>query len=218
MVSPHMRTKRSTRERLLTAAAHLLSGNAPDAVTVRAIAREAGVAIGALYSYFSDRDDLLLAVVLDRFRTQAEQAQELLTLAGSATVEANLVAFGRATVDGAAISMARVMTNRPELATRVRLALNAEGQPGFSAVEDAIAEYLGAEQALGRLADGANPAAAAALLVSAWHQSLHRGDQDQNADVVHDRVDRFVTTLMRGLNPTRNSSHTTRLGVDAEHS
>lgn len=56
------RTKRSgTRSRLLSALQAILERGDPSAVTPDAIAREAGVAHGTFYRYFSDRSDALRA-------------------------------------------------------------------------------------------------------------------------------------------------------------
>ncbi|WP_336923431.1 TetR/AcrR family transcriptional regulator [Aquipuribacter sp. SD81] len=51
------------RTELLAAASRLLAGGDPAAVTLRAVAREAGVAAPSVYGHFPDLDALLLAVV-----------------------------------------------------------------------------------------------------------------------------------------------------------
>src|SRR5215212_3691514 len=66
------------RQELLDAAASLLSttGN-EDAVTLRAVAREVGIAAPSIYLHFSDRDELLRAVMVDcfvRFRDTLDAA------------------------------------------------------------------------------------------------------------------------------------------------
>jgi AcrR family transcriptional regulator len=57
------------RTELIEAAARLLesSGDA-HAVTLTAVAREAGIAAPSIYRHFADRDQILEAVVADRFR------------------------------------------------------------------------------------------------------------------------------------------------------
>jgi AcrR family transcriptional regulator len=52
------------------------------------VAREAGVATGALYYHFAGFDDFLAAMVLDRFRVQAERMVGFPRRAGSRTVAA----------------------------------------------------------------------------------------------------------------------------------
>lgn len=65
------------REELVDAASRLLSAGDPAALTLRAVAREAGVAAPSVYGHFEDLDDLLLAVVehhLAGLRAAVEQA------------------------------------------------------------------------------------------------------------------------------------------------
>ena len=73
-VSPSKRTAnrrgegRALRGEILDAAARLLAGvSARQAVTLRAIAREAGIAAPSIYRHFSDRDAILDAVVSRAF-------------------------------------------------------------------------------------------------------------------------------------------------------
>lgn len=52
----------TTRESLISAAAKLLDGGGPEAVTMRAVGHAAGVSHNAPYKHFIDKDDLLAAV------------------------------------------------------------------------------------------------------------------------------------------------------------
>jgi AcrR family transcriptional regulator len=61
------------REQLLRAGVELLRTNTPDAISVDAVARNAGVSRGLLYHYFEDKDAFVIAVL--------EQASERLRLA-----------------------------------------------------------------------------------------------------------------------------------------
>lgn len=69
--------QRSTQ--LLEAAARLMERNGSHAVSMQALATEAGVSVGLIYRYFGGKDDLLLAVivgVLDSFATEVPAAVE----------------------------------------------------------------------------------------------------------------------------------------------
>jgi AcrR family transcriptional regulator len=71
------------REEIVEAAARLLGASASrEAVTLRAIAREAGIAAPSIYPHFADRDAVLDAVVS---RTFAELAQACSSAATGAT-------------------------------------------------------------------------------------------------------------------------------------
>ena len=64
---------------LLEAAARLMERDGSQAVSMQAVAGEAGVSVGLIYRYFGGKDDLLLAVivdVLDAFATKVPQAIE----------------------------------------------------------------------------------------------------------------------------------------------
>lgn len=64
---------------LLDAAARLMERDGSNAVSMQAVAAEAGVSVGLIYRYFGGKDDLLLAVivgVLDSFATRVPAAVE----------------------------------------------------------------------------------------------------------------------------------------------
>ena len=60
-------------QQLLAAAARLMAREGSGAVSMQALAGEAGVSVGLIYRYFGGKDELLLAVicnVLDAFAVQ----------------------------------------------------------------------------------------------------------------------------------------------------
>jgi AcrR family transcriptional regulator len=64
---------------LLDAAARLMEREGSEAVSMQALAAEAGVSVGLIYRYFGSKDDILLAVivqVLDAFAVKVPQAIE----------------------------------------------------------------------------------------------------------------------------------------------
>ncbi|GAB4005104.1 TetR/AcrR family transcriptional regulator [Nocardioides ultimimeridianus] len=64
---------------LLDAAARLMEREGSEAVSMQALAAEAGVSVGLIYRYFGSKDDILLAVitqVLDAFATEVPAAIE----------------------------------------------------------------------------------------------------------------------------------------------
>ena len=74
------RTLAEQRSRqLLDAAARLMEREGSEAVSMQALAAEAGVSVGLIYRYFGSKDDILLAVitqVLDAFSEQVPAAIE----------------------------------------------------------------------------------------------------------------------------------------------
>ena len=65
------RPPRITRESVLDAALRRLDSDGPDAVTIRALARDLGVSPMTLYGHVADKDELLLALV-DRLAERLE--------------------------------------------------------------------------------------------------------------------------------------------------
>lgn len=64
---------RTSREALVAAAAELLDEGGPAAVTLRAVARKAGVSHNAPYNHFHDKEALLAAVAAGEFAARAER-------------------------------------------------------------------------------------------------------------------------------------------------
>jgi len=62
---PKQKRSAETRERIRSAALALFCRGGYYNTTTNAIAREAGVPIGSLYSYFADKDALLLDILAD---------------------------------------------------------------------------------------------------------------------------------------------------------
>ncbi len=72
------------RQALIAAALELVAESSPDEVTLRAVARRAGVSAAAPYHHFSDKDALLAAVARDGFDALAHTQLMVLDGAGSA--------------------------------------------------------------------------------------------------------------------------------------
>ncbi|WP_020661863.1 TetR/AcrR family transcriptional regulator [Amycolatopsis benzoatilytica] len=76
-VKPMRADARRNYERLLVEARRAFAERGVDA-SLEDVARSAGVGIGTLYRHFPTRDDLIEALLRDRFDTQAAKARELL--------------------------------------------------------------------------------------------------------------------------------------------
>ena len=57
-----------TRDRILEAAALEIERNGLTQFRVKRVALEAGISVALLYSYFSDREDLIASAIVHRFR------------------------------------------------------------------------------------------------------------------------------------------------------
>ena len=88
--------KEQRRADLLAAAAALLAGGGPDAVTLSAIARDAGLAKSNVYRYFESREQILLEILIeDELAWLGELERALAPLAGSGDAAAVAAAVAR---------------------------------------------------------------------------------------------------------------------------
>ncbi|MFD6065694.1 TetR/AcrR family transcriptional regulator [Amycolatopsis lurida] len=162
----HTEDGRSLREHLIGTAADLISAHGTAELTVRAIARAAGVADGVLYNHFADKEELLADALAEHVR-RVEGGLGDLPEPGSATVEANLraqLAYGLALHKEILPAFAGL------LARPVVLARFGEQAGDGESWRDRLAGYLRAEKELGRL-DG-DVDAAAAMLVGVCHETV----------------------------------------------
>lgn len=87
-----VRAQWRTRQ-LLTAAARLMERDGFHAVSMQALADEAGVSVGLAYRYFSGKEDVLLAVIVDVLDAFATQVPAAIDAAGQDPVEQFAAAF-----------------------------------------------------------------------------------------------------------------------------
>jgi len=197
----------STRERILDAAAHVMSTKGLTAATTKEIARAAGFSEAALYKHFQDKEELFLCVLSTRLPPLIALLAELPERAGRGTVTATLEEVARAAVAfyDRSVPIAASLFADPQLLARHRERIGESGA-GPQRPSEALAAYLRAEQRLGRLSRSAKPAVAAGLLLGACFQRAFLrsflGEQtDAEADAVfaHDAV----RTLLRRLAPEK---------------
>ncbi|MEV0824272.1 TetR/AcrR family transcriptional regulator [Nonomuraea rubra] len=195
-------TDLSLREHLIATATRLIAERGTTGLTVRTIAREAGVADGVLYNHFADKEELLALAVRAHVRTVGRHLGELPT-PGRGSVRENLrahimygVAFHKAVLPAFA-----GLIGQP----RVLDAFTASGAPGED-WRDQLRGYLLAEVELGRLAPDASVDAAVAMIVGVCHETVLTGLL-YDASVPHGLSDEFVDdlvgTVLNGIGQVR---------------
>src|SRR5919201_3162081 len=196
----------STRDRMLDAAAHVMRNQGLAHATTKQIAKEAGYSEAALYKHFRDKTDLFLAVLSERApNTLATLLDHLGQRVGHGAVRATLQDIAQAAIMFYRhnFPMAASLFAEPRLLAAHRQALRERGA-GPAHVGNAVAGYLAAEQDLGRVQPGADPQAAAALLLGACFQHAFLGHfADRHDDEDSDRrfTASLVDTLANGLLP-----------------
>lgn len=186
----------SLREHLIATAERLIARQGLAGLTVRAIAKEAGVADGVLYNHFADKEELL-AIALRGHVRAVEDELGALPEAGAGTVEENLRAqlrHGLALHRAVLPAFAGLITLP---AVRARYAELADPGPDW---RDRLLDYLRAERDRGRLRADADVDAAAAVLVGICHEQvlsgLFAGSLPHTAEPP---VDAVIDTLLRGI-------------------
>ncbi|ALG83624.1 TetR/AcrR family transcriptional regulator [Gordonia phthalatica] len=140
------RTAQRSRQ-LLDAAARLMEKAGSEAVSMQALAAEAGVSVGLIYRYFGSKDAVLLAVITDVLTQFEAQVPAAIAEAGDDPVRRVAAAFG---------AYCRVIDSRRHAALltyRESNALDAAGRSQIKDLELATVEPLQRAVADG-IADG----------------------------------------------------------------
>ncbi|GAA3873900.1 TetR/AcrR family transcriptional regulator [Saccharothrix violaceirubra] len=191
----------AVREDLITSAQRLISTRGTAGLTVRDIAREAGVAAGALYNHFSDKEELL-ALALHAHVSAVDRSH------GSPTLDGTLAENLKALVTHA-LAVHIVM-----LPAFVGLVGSPEVMARFDALPNplvaglglraAVVGYLERERARGEVAVGVDLEIVATLLIGACHElvmpHLYR-NAPLPESVDPSFVDRLVSTVLDGIVP-----------------
>ncbi|MEU3912518.1 MULTISPECIES: TetR/AcrR family transcriptional regulator [unclassified Streptomyces] len=196
-----MPTPKSTRpasERLLDAAETLMRTIGLANTTTKAIAREAGCSEAALYKHYANKEELFVRVLMERTPNAGPLMAALGGGPGEGALEEALADIARhaSLFYAEAMPMAASLFAEPALLTRHREGVREIGQ-GPHVVLDALEGRLRRELDAGRLRAGADPRAAAALLLGACFQRaffLHFS----GAEVVQP-VEEFAPALARTL-------------------
>lgn len=191
------RDGQSLHDLLIETAEKMIATHGTTGLTVRAIARQAGVADGVLYNHFSDKEELLARALLEHVqRTEADLGE--LPVAGEGTLDGNLrrhLEFGVA-LHRAIVPAFRGLAGRPSVLERF-----AEISERSGYWRDRLVAYLREERALGRLAPESEVDAAAAVLVGFCHESVlgavfpHTGPLDPPS------LEAVVKTVLHGIAP-----------------
>jgi AcrR family transcriptional regulator len=179
------------RRHLISVTKRLLELHGLAGLTTRQIAREAAVSDGVLYNHFQGKDGLVLAALTDSFGELMGEFREAVPVPGEGEVRDNLVRLAEASTSylGRVFPMAVGLAGQPELLSQAMAALHS-GTTGPQDVIALVADYLRAEQALGRLDRDADADAGALLLFGGCHVAVmlqrtgHPGRETTTADLV----------------------------------
>jgi AcrR family transcriptional regulator len=167
-------TTQELRAALLEHAQRLVSRDGASALTMRALAAEAGVSLGLPYKIFADRREIVDEIVAAEMRRFGAAAESLLTRAGSYTVGDNLMWFASIVLNSPAAPLAQELhADDQRLASATKAAERTGLSPAsFPAL---LADYLTAEQRAGRVRDNIDCHAFGFLIAGAIHNLLIAG-------------------------------------------
>jgi len=185
----------NTRDRILDAAAELMRTRGIIRTTTKEIAKAAGFSEATLYKHFRDKEELLLSVLRERMPGFAR----VQIAPGEDEVEDNVFRLVRGALDfyREAFPMLGSLLSEPALMAAHHTSISRYGAGPRDAV-DRIADYFRAEQKAGRVAAGADPEAAAALLAGACFQQAFFRYFAEGAGAAP-APDELVATLARTL-------------------
>lgn len=94
--SRRARLREQTSAEIKEIALKLMAGGGPDAISLRAIAREMGMTAGAIYSYFPTRDDLVTTLIQDVYTAVVEAAESARDAVPDSDPGGRIMAWARA--------------------------------------------------------------------------------------------------------------------------
>ena len=194
-----------TQEKLIQATERLVRREGLARVTTREIAREAGMAEGAIYHHFADKAELLLAVARHSMGDFRAVLENLPLLVGQGSVQDNLERILQVAYEFQA-RIAPIVCSLfadHQLLDRTRELL-AERRAGPECTIEALTVYLQAEQRLGRVNAVIAPGNMAEILMaSGFHTALldHLLARDTGTDIRIKRIRENVRALLAGLDP-----------------
>lgn len=189
------------REHLIDVTEGLLSHAPISSLTTRDIARTAEVSDGVLYNYFDDKTALVLAALVRRYHRLARRFYDSLPEPGSATVEANIVAFASGLLDllvDALPTVAGLLTE-PVLFHRLLDEIHRD-ELSPQQMQARLGDYLRAEQRLGRIPQTDVTAAETLLMGSVALIALSSFFAPMpNREALTAGLRPIVVTILRGL-------------------
>jgi AcrR family transcriptional regulator len=202
--------KIETRERIVASAIQLFENKGFASTTTRDIAREAGIAAGTMFNYFSSKEALAMSVFEDRLG-EADAEITRVTRDASSLAESLFAMI--------AIGLRHLEPFRPFVAEVFEITLSPFVKTGACAEADRLREsHLNVVQSLVRERAGAEAASAFELVLGHLYWSLYLGvaafwardespNQEDTLAIIDQTTQLFVKSLnLNGESPGARSS------------
>ena len=176
-----LREKQKARrhDRILQAAADIMYQKGIARATTKEIARRAGCSEGNLYNHFGTKEEIFLAILNEQLPDFVPLLNKLPERVGTGSVAATLHEIARAALRffNQSVPMAAAFFAERTLLARHRVLLK-ERNAGPHKFNEAVKQYLAAEQAAGRVAEAVDPETVADILIGScfmrayWRQFI----------------------------------------------
>ncbi|UBU15486.1 TetR/AcrR family transcriptional regulator [Nonomuraea gerenzanensis] len=185
-----------TRDRIIDAAEQAIQEFGIAGATTKRIAHQAACSEALLYKHFANKEEIVLAVLLERSPGLGPALTKLRLGVGQGDLAADLAEFACRTLEFyvRAAPVAGGVLGDPPLLTGFRTML-AKADLGPHLPIQALAEILRAERQAGRIAADVDPDAAACLLMGAC---FHRANLTHFVDLPDDDAS-WAATIVRTL-------------------
>jgi AcrR family transcriptional regulator len=165
----------TTRALLLAAAQQIVRRSGARALTMRAVAKEAGCAVGLPYKVFANREELVLELIMAELTEVSQALDGWIASAGKYTVGGNLDRFAGILLESETPALLHANEiDDQSLATRLRGITVESGI--VRSFDEAIAQYLKEEQRLGRIRSDVATDAFGFLITGAIHNLVTAGE------------------------------------------
>ena len=190
-----------TRAKLLQVTVDLVREVGYAQTTTRAVAQAAGVSEGTIYRHFPDKPTLLLAAAIEQHAPIVAWMGELPARAGQGEVAETLSdCLSRlATMRQTLLPLELAILTDPELAAARNSIELPEDIPDPPKL---LAEYLAAEQRLGRVRAEVDPTELAVLLLAALFGLMVMPADGPRSDIVAPSLRGVVDMILRGVAST----------------
>lgn len=187
----------NARERIIDAAWDVMKTDGLVNATTKTIAGRAERSEALIYRYFADKQELFLAVLLERLHPLPQESM----VAGRGELAENLVSvsLNLQRYYAELLPITASLFGSPELLRQHRDGVQRRGGLGPSAPVAAVIEYLEEERSIGRVTNTADLPAIAALLVGAALQHGFLVAYGDAGDVVGIRASALVAAVVPAL-------------------
>jgi AcrR family transcriptional regulator len=189
------------RRHLIAVTRRLLIAQGLDGLTIRSIASDADVSDGVIYNYFADKDDLLMAALVEEVGERVTDFLDDFPEPGRQDLTAGVTHLVRVcrTFHQSVLPLAGGLLARPDLMRRMLHETHAD-EAGPHRLWAAVRDFVIREQALGTVDPAVPPVIVAEMLFGVHHfHAVHDIILERTVTATVSDSDQLVTVLVKAL-------------------